>query len=151
MYTIEEVKNILTVLDKVSNDVKVVGISFLNSADTNGNTILHQSVKNKDLITIQLICDLISKTDKDTKSKLLDAQNKDGNTALHLAVQLCQIKNNPESIMWEAMAKILDNAGTNKNIQNKAGESVIPDVPNTTGSPQSPKSVMSEYQMNLFT
>jgi hypothetical protein len=151
MYTIEEVKNILTVLDKVSNDVKVVGISFLNSADTNGNTILHQSVKNKDLITIQLICDLISKTDKDTKSKLLDAQNKDGNTALHLAVQLCQIKNNPESIMWEVMAKILDNAGTNKNIQNKAGESVMPDVPNPTVSPSSPQSVMSEYQMNLFT
>ena len=151
MYTIEEVTNILTVLDKVSNDVKVVGISFLNSADTNGNTILHQSVKNKDLITIQLICDLISKTDKDTKSKLLDAQNKDGNTALHLAVQLCQIKNNPESIMWEAMAKILDNAGTNKNIQNKAGESVMPDVPNPTVSPSSPQSVMSEYQMNLFT
>ena len=74
---------------------------------------------NKDLITIQLICDLISKIDQNTKSKLLDAQNKDGNTALHLAVQLCQIKNNPESIMWEAMAKILDNAGTNKNIQNK--------------------------------
>ena len=151
MYTIEEVKNILTVLDKVSNDIKVVGISFLNSADINGNTILHESVKNKDLITIQLICDLISKTDKDTKSKLLDAQNKDGNTALHLAVQLCQIKNNPESIMWEAMAKILDNAGTNKNIQNKAGESVMPDVPNPTVSPSSPQSVMSEYQMNLFT
>ena len=151
MYTIEEVKNILTVLDKVSKDVKVVGISFLNSADTNGNTILHQSVKNKDLITIQLICDLISKMDKDTKSKLLDAQNKDGNTALHLAVQLCQIKNNPESVMWEVMAKILDNAGTNKSIQNKAGESVIPDVPNTVASPSSPQSVMSEYQMNLFT
>lgn len=151
MYTIEEVKNILTVLDKVSNDVKVVGISFLNSADTNGNTILHQSVKNKDLITIQLICDLISKIDQNTKSKLLDAQNKDGNTALHLAVQLCQIKNNPESVMWEVMAKILDNAGTNKSIQNKAGESVMPDVPNPTGSPSSPKSVMSEYQMNLFT
>lgn len=151
MYTIEEVKNILTVLDKVSNDIKVVGISFLNSADINGNTILHESVKNKDLITIQLICDLISKMDKDTKSKLLDAQNKDGNTALHLAVQLCQIKNNPESTMWDAMAKILDNAGTNKSIQNKAGESVMPDVPNTAASPSSPKSVMSEYQMNLFT
>jgi len=151
MYTIEEVKNILTVLDKISNDIKVVGISFLSSADINGNTILHESVKNKDLITIQLICDLISKMDKDTKSKLLDAQNKDGNTALHLAVQLCQIKNNPESTMWDAMAKILDNAGTNKSIQNKAGESVMPDVPNASASPSSPKTVMSEYQMNLFT
>jgi hypothetical protein len=89
--------------------------------------------------------------DKDTKSKLLDAQNKDGNTALHLAVQLCQIKNNPESTMWDAMAKILDNAGTNKSIQNKAGESVMPDVPNASASPSSPKTVMSEYQMNLFT
>jgi hypothetical protein len=59
MYTIEEVKNILTVLDKVSNDVKLIGGSFLSQADNNGNTILHQLVETKDPLTIQLYSNVI--------------------------------------------------------------------------------------------
>jgi len=146
MYTIEEVKNILTVLDKVSNDVKLIGGSFLSQADNNGNTILHQLVETKDPLTIQLYSNVISKMDPDTKSKLLNSQNKDGNTALHIAVENNQIP----------IAKILDSAGANKNIKNKGGYSVENDDKNSKASvdqlsPNSPKSVMSEYQMNLFT
>jgi hypothetical protein len=142
MYTIEEVKNILTVLDKVSNDVKLVGGSFLSQADNNGNTILHQLVKTKDPLTIQLYSNVISKMDPDTKSKLLNSQNKDGNTALHLAVENNEIP----------IAKILDSAGANKNIKNKGGYSVENDESSKVSVDQlSPKSVMSEYQMNLFT
>jgi len=104
MYTIEEVKNILTVLDKVSNDVKLVGGSFLNQADNYGNTILHQLVKTKDPLTIQLYSNVISKMDQETKSKLLNSQNQDGNTAFHIAVENNEIP----------IAKILDSAGADK-------------------------------------
>ena len=146
MYTIEEVKNILTVLDKVSNDVKLIGGSFLSQADNNGNTILHQLVKNKDPLTIQLYSNVISKMDPDTKSKLLNSQNQDGNTAFHIAVENNEIP----------IAKLLDSAGADKNIKNKGGYSVVNDDQNSKVSldqlsPNSPKSVMSEYQMNLFT
>ena len=143
MYTIEEVKNILTVLDKVSNDVKLVGGSFLNQADNYGNTILHQLVKTKDPLTIQLYSNVISKMDQETKSKLLNSQNQDGNTAFHLAVENNEIP----------IAKILDSAGADKNIKNKGGYSVVNDEqnPKVSSDQSSPKSVMSEYQMNLFT
>ena len=124
-------------------DVKIIGGSFLNHADNYGNTVLHHFVKTKDPLTIQLYSNAISKMDPETKSKLLDAQNKDGNTALHLAVE-----NNELPI-----AKILDNAGANKNIKNKGGYSIHNDDQHTQVSLDqlSPKSIMSEYQMNLFT
>jgi hypothetical protein len=143
MYTIEEVKNILTVLDKVSNDVKLVGGSFLSQADNYGNTILHQLVKTKDPLTIQLYSNVISKMDQETKSKLLNSQNQDGNTAFHIAVENNEIP----------IAKILDSAGADKNIKNKGGYSVVNDEQNPKVSldQSSPRSIMSEYQMNLFT
>jgi hypothetical protein len=138
--SIEKVKNFLEILLKLSSSLKVVDLNFLNEIDSSKNTILHNAVINKDL---SLITDLISVSNlanNDEKRKFLDMQNKDGDTALHLAAKLCENKNAEPKC--EAIAKLLDNAGSNKNIANKGGFIV--------SSSESAAPNASEYRDRLF-
>ena len=136
-----EVKNFFKTLDKISSNFKLEKIDFLESVDINGNTLLHNIVIEKDLETLGYLLNLISNVN--TKSKLLDCKNNDGNTAFHIAADFCQTSKigSPECLICTNMAKLLDNAGANKNIPNKKGEIISSDEP---------KCEQSEYRQNLL-
>ena len=136
-----EVKNFFLTLDKISSNFKLEKIEFLDSVDKYGNTLLHNIVIEKDLETLGSLLNLISNVN--TKSKLLDCKNKQGNTAFHLAAEFCQTAKigSPECLICTNMAKLLDNAGANKNIPNNKGEIISSDAP---------KCEQSEYKTNLL-
>jgi hypothetical protein len=85
-----------------------------NAVDNNNNTLLHNVVKNNDVSTLVAFLNYVS---LNGYKNLLNMQNSNGDTALHIAV-----RNKNEQI-----AKMLDNAGINKSIRNKNGEYIASD------------------------
>ena len=137
-----EVKNFLRVLKNVSSSLKVVDLNFLNKTDSSGNTILHNAVQNQDVEEVNAIIDVaLLVENKNIKEKFLDMQNKAGDTAIHIAATKCEEKNLDSKARCEAIAKLLDAAGANKNIPNRGGFIV--------SSSESPPSA-SEYRDRLF-
>lgn len=78
--------------------------------DKEGNTILHQAVKENN---IEMVVSLLEKM-KDENKNIIDVQNNEGNTAFHLAI----LNNNNQ------IAQILDKAGADKTIRNNEGQFV---------------------------
>jgi hypothetical protein len=83
-------------------------------SDNNGNTLLHHIVMKNDAETLT---DYLNYVRFNRHNNLLNKQNNDGDTALHIAV-----RNENEHF-----AKLLDNAGINKSIKNNAGEYIMSD------------------------
>lgn len=84
----------------------------ITTVDNNNNTILHYVVSANDEHTLIAILNYIQLNNMGTK--LINAQNNQLDTAMHIAV-----RNNNEEI-----AKRLDNAGANLTLKNKNGEKV---------------------------
>lgn len=139
-----KVKDFLAMLENILPDVNIVKLDFLNLVDNKGNTILHNAALKKDLHIIQSIFKIIKKVDKLVRSNFIDAQNSNKSTAFHLAVESCQ--NNPEGssdfAVCDAIAKLFDAEGANKNIKNKGGYVI-------ESSPQ-PSIKESEYKNNII-
>jgi len=136
----QKVKNFLEVLNNEPTSFKVLNLNFLNKKDSQGNTILHNAVINKDLSLTTDIVNLKKLID-DTKlfGGFLNTQNNEGNTSLHLAAKACQ--DNKNCATSEAIAKLLHVSGSDPNIRNKGGFIV--------SSSESPPSA-SEYRDRLF-
>jgi ankyrin repeat protein len=79
-------------------------------SDKEGNTILHQAVKENN---IEMVVSLLEKM-KDQDKNIIDVQNNEGNTSFHLAI----LNNNNQ------IAQILDKAGADKTIRNNEGQFV---------------------------
>jgi len=139
-----KVKDFFVMLEKISNSIKVDNLNLFSLVDSKGNTILHNAANKKDLETIQSIFNLIKNIDKPTKSKFIDAQNNNKDTAFHLAVNTCQL--NPEGSLDHDIclniAKLFDHEGASKNIKNKEGY-VIELTPQSTTQD-------SEYKNNIL-
>lgn len=88
----------------------------LNSVDHNKNTILHNIVMKNDDKTLAALLNYYNVNNFDLQY-IVNMQNTDGNTAMHIAVA-----NKNENI-----AKMLDNAGTDKTLRNKIGEFIESD------------------------
>ena len=109
--------NLISIYNSNPNTVKTIfeyGLlnDFLCYVDSNKNTLLHIIVKNKDKET--LICFLNFLYKKNLTEKIINNQNIDGDTAIHIAV-----RNN----LFD-LAKLLEDAGINMSIKNNKGESV---------------------------
>jgi len=142
-----QVKNFFTMLENISDSLNLLNLNFLNQVDNNGNTLLHNAVLNKDLHLIQGLFNLIKlvkNLDSNTKSKVLDSQNKEGNTPFHIAARLCEqaAVESDDCKLCESIAKLLDREGCKKNIPNKQGEII--------SSSESPKINTSEYKSNII-
>lgn len=85
---------------------------FICYLDSSKNTLLHNIVSNNDKCTLKLFINFLTKNN--FTDRIIDSQNINGDTALHIAV-----RNN-----YFGLAKILDNAGINKTIKNKNNEYV---------------------------
>ncbi len=85
----------------------------LDSKDENGNNLLQQAtIENK----VELVALILEKLEKDiNKNKIINSQNKEGETAFFIAVK------NENSII----AEMLDLAGADKTIRNNNGEYII--------------------------
>ena len=92
-------------------DYRLINSPFYTT-DNNDNTILHNIVIQKDINTLVSLLNFIQYVVKD--KTLLNMQNINGDTAMHIAV-----KNELYDI-----AKLLDNAGTDLTIKNNNGESI---------------------------
>jgi len=134
-------------LENISDSLNLLNLNFLNQIDKNGNTLLHNAVLNKDLHLIQDLFNLVKlvkNLDSNTKSKVLDSQNKEGNTPFHIAARLCEqaTVDSDDCKLCESIAKLLDREGCKKNIPNKQGEII--------SSSESPKINTSEYKSNII-
>jgi len=134
-------------LENISDSLNLLNLNFLNQVDKNGNTLLHNAVLNKDLHLIQDLFNLIKlvkNLDSNTKSKVLDSQNKEGNTPFHIAARLCEqaTVGSDDCNLCDTIAKLLDREGCKKNIPNKQGEVI--------SSSESPKANTSEYKSNII-
>ncbi len=109
-------------LGKISTDIEIHNLNFLYLVDSNGNSLLHNIVLNKDLHTMQHLFQLIEKTNKESKSKFINLQNNNGDTAFHLAAKACEKKNlDDDAVKCTSIGKLLEDAGAKKNIPNKQG------------------------------
>lgn len=88
--------------------------------DSNNNTILHHCVLQNDDKTLSLILNYILYDNTDYTT-LINYQNNDGDTAMHIAV-----RNN-----YSNCARMLHKAGTNLSLSNNKGESIELDDNNT--------------------
>jgi hypothetical protein len=141
LQNIDKVKDFLGMYEKFSSYLK-------NFNDNNkDNTLLHVAVSNKDILTVTLILDILNYFDSNTKSKFINAQNKNGDTALHIAANLCQntINHTDANKTCEAIAKLLDANGASKNIANHGGEIIgVSDIESVNSSP------LSEYKSKIL-
>jgi len=80
--------------------------------DINGNTLLHTAILSQDINRAKMILDIIIRSGK---LNLLNAQNKDGDTPLHLSV-----RNFPLSEFSNTLIEL----GAKTNIKNKKGETI---------------------------
>lgn len=103
----------------------------LDIRDNNDNTLLHHVVQKNDRGTLGALLNYIK---INNQLKLLNMQNMNGDTALHIAVRN---KN-------EEFAKLLDVAGINKSIKNANGEFVASDE-----SKDNDESKLGESEINL--
>jgi len=136
----DKVKDFLELLEKFMNEINLV------NNKNNDNTLLHAAVLKKDLKTVTIILDIINKMNNETKSKYINAQNKRGDTALHIAANLCQKTSidSDENKKCEAMAKLLDSNGADKSLANHGGEIVgVSDI-DVNSSP------LSEYKSKIL-
>ena len=85
----------------------------IDACDENNNTILHHCVFNNDEKILSIILNYIL-YDKSDYTNLVNFQNKDGDTAMHIAV-----RNN-----YLNCAKMLHKAGTDLNLMNSNGEMI---------------------------
>ena len=115
------VKQFFEMLGNISNDLKVVKLDFLNLVSGDGNSLLHNIVLKKDLHTMQHLFKLIEKTDIESKSKFVNLQNNNGDTALHLAAKACGNPALEDVKICTSIALLLEGEGANKNIPNKQG------------------------------
>lgn len=83
-----------------------------DTVDSTGHNLVHHMVLKNDERTLVALLNYFLHNSSLTKKKMLNAQNNDGDTPMHIAV-----RNGNEKI-----AKMLDEAGTNKRIKNKKGE-----------------------------
>jgi len=109
--------NLISIYNSNPNTVKTIfEYSLLNDflcyVDSKKNTILHIIVKNKDKETLIHLLNFLYK--KKLTETIINNQNIDGDTAIHIAV-----RNNSFDI-----AKLLEDAGINMTIKNNKGESV---------------------------
>jgi len=143
----DKVKDFLGMLEKFLTEIKSINDNFKD------NTLLHAAVLNKDLKTVTLILDILNSMNYETKTKYINAQNKDGNTAIHNAANLCgkcQL-NSDENKTCEAIATLLDKNGAIKTIPNNQGEIVgVSDKSPTISGNNSPLSHVSEYRSNIL-
>jgi hypothetical protein len=137
-----KVKNFFVMLENISNDINIVNLNFLNLVDKNGNSILHTLVQNKDFHTIKTLFILIKKIDIVNKSKFINLQNYEGNTALHLAAHACENSASDNVKLCESIARLLEEEGANKNIKNNKGLSIE--------STPEPVSTVSEYKQKII-
>jgi hypothetical protein len=139
-----KVKEFLSFLENISASIQIVNLNFLTAEDLKKNTILHLAVLNKDLDIIQTILNLIQSLDQTTKSKFLNYQNINGDTALHIAAKMCQEKDG-DCAVCEAIAKNLDVAGCRKDIANNRGQVIeASDSPKSNSSSSSANSLISK-------
>lgn len=110
--------NLISIYNKNSEAVQIIFeynlVNFpIDIPDKSKNTILHHIVLQNDSKTLSLVLNYILYENVDY-SALVNYQNLDGDTAMHLAV-----RNN-----YTGCAKMLHKAGTNLSITNNKGESV---------------------------
>jgi hypothetical protein len=133
-----KVKDFFVMLGKISPDNLIINnLNFLYLVDTNGNSLLHNIVLNKDLHTMQHLFELIKKADKESKSKFVNLQNNNGDTALHLAAKACGDPALEDGVICNSIAKLLETEGAMKNITNKQGQIIDSSVvsPKNISSP----------------
>jgi len=142
---IDKVKDFLQMLEDFLKGIKHLG-------KNNDNTLLHAAVSNKDLKTVTLILDLLNLIDTDTKSKFINAQNKNGDTAFHLAARSCQNTTNDkdQNKTCEAIAGLLDKNGALKNLANKGGEIVGVSDSSIESNSNNSSSPLSEYKSKIL-
>jgi hypothetical protein len=116
-----KVKDFFVMLGKISTDIEIHNLNFLYLVDSNGNSLLHNIVLNKDLHTMQHLFELIKKADKESKSKFINLQNNNGDTAFHLAAKACEKQLDNDAVKCTSIAKLLEEEGAKKNIPNKQG------------------------------
>jgi len=94
-----------------------IGIFFHNSntpvQDTDGNTVLHLAIQNKDTEAIIEILDYCIKIHN---SSILNVQNKDGDTPLHLAVR---------NLPLNKISNLMISLGAKTDIKNNENEVVV--------------------------
>jgi len=123
-----EVKNFLHNLKTILNSLNITDLNFLTESDEPTVTRLHQAVTKNDLQMVVLILEIAKKSNNDDKLKLLNAQDKNGNTAMHIVA-----KNN-----YVAIGKLLEKEGANLKIQNNNNEVVNgTELTNTDSTPNS--------------
>lgn len=110
--------NLISIYNKNSEAIQIIFeynlVNFpIDIPDKNNNTILHHVVLQDDSKTLSLILNYILYENLDYSS-LINFQNNDGDTAMHIAVR----DNNT------SCAKMLHKAGTNLSITNNKGESI---------------------------
>jgi len=116
------VKLFFEMLGNISNDLKIVNLNFLYLVDSNGNSLLHNIVLKKDLSTMQHLFVLINKADIESKSKFINLQNNNGDTALHLAAKACGDLASKDGVICNSIAKLLEVEGARTDITNKQGQ-----------------------------
>jgi hypothetical protein len=110
-------QNIIQVYNKTPKAIEIV-LNYklintpLDTVDSTGNNLVHHMVLKNDERTLVELLNYFVYNSSLTGKKMLNAQNNDGDTPMHIAV-----RNSNEKI-----AKMLDDAGTNKRIKNKKGE-----------------------------
>lgn len=110
--------NLISIYNKNSEAIQIIFeynlVNFpIDIPDKNKNTILHHVVQQHDSKTLSLILNYILYENVDNSS-LINYQNDDGDTAMHIAV-----RNN-----YTSCAKMLHKAGTNLSLTNNKGESI---------------------------
>jgi len=118
-----QVKDFFAKLESITESVSILNLNFLNLVDKNGNSLLHNVVSNKDLHMMQTIFKLIKSLELKQKSEFINLQNNNGDTAFHVAALSCEksLQNNDNNVLCDAIAKLLEEEGANKNIPNKQG------------------------------
>ena len=118
-----QVKDFFAKLESITESVSIINLNFLNLVDKNGNSLLHNVVSNKDLHMMQTIFKLIKSLELKQKSEFINLQNNNGDTAFHVAALSCEksLQNNDNNVLCDAIAKLLEEEGANKNIPNKQG------------------------------
>jgi hypothetical protein len=115
-----QVKDFFAKLESIIESVSITNLNFLNLVDKNGNSLLHNVVSNKDLHMMQTIFKLIKSLELKQKSEFINLQNNNGDTAFHLAALSCE-RSLDNNVLCDAIAKLLEEEGANKNIPNKQG------------------------------